>query len=148
VPSKKTPKVFFKAFRLANNDLMLIFAYYGILSMKERTIKIVELLSTDIRSRNNADYVRKEIEKTNAQHVILDLSNVSFVSRSFADELLNVIAESHDKEITLAHLSDEVKTMIDLVANGRKQKRVRNQGDNSIIVLKDMNSVHEFFSTL
>ena len=49
-------------------------------------VKISELISADIRSRANANIIRSAIDGVDGK-IILDFEGVSFISRSFTDEL-------------------------------------------------------------
>lgn len=114
----------------------------------DKTIKLAELLSTDIRSRRNADIIRQEISKDGAQSLVIDFGNVTFISRSFADELLNVLSENSDKNISLRNIASNVKTMLDMVKEGREKPRKMTESNNKITVLNDMKSLQDFFSLL
>ncbi|MGI6224398.1 MAG: hypothetical protein ACOYJG_12475 [Prevotella sp.] len=114
----------------------------------EKVIKLAELLSKDIRSRRNANAIRKELSGIDSGKVIIDMTDVGFISRSFADELLNIISENKQYDISLENMCEEVKTMISLVETGRKSKRTRPTNNSSFIELKDMDSVRNFFSLL
>lgn len=114
----------------------------------EKVIKLAELLSKDIRSRRNADAIRKELSGMDSGKVILDMTDVVFMSRSFADELLNIISENNQYEFSLENMCEEVKTMLSLVETGRKSKRTRPTSNSSFTELKDMESVRNFFSLL
>ena len=59
--------------------------------MKE-IIKLHDLLGSEIRSRSNAEILREKIAEHSGS--IIDLSDVSFISRSFADELC-ILVEKH-----------------------------------------------------
>lgn len=59
-------------------------------------IKLYDLFGTEIRSRSNADVLREKILNCNIS--IIDLSQITFISRSFADELCN-LSESDNIKI-------------------------------------------------
>lgn len=107
-------------------------------------INISELLSNDIRSRANANIVRSAID--GATDVVLDFVGVVFVSRSFMDEIYNVVEEH--KGIKLENMSNFVETMYDAVKHGRQSKRILPSSDSEIKVLKDLNSLETFFATI
>jgi len=54
----------------------------------EKIIKLAEVISTDIRSRANAEILKNQISSGN--DIMLDFEGVTFISRSFADELYNL----------------------------------------------------------
>lgn len=110
-----------------------------------KIINISTLISTDIRSRANANIIRSVIDGID-DGIILDFKDVTFVSRSFMDEVYNVM-EEHEK-IRLINMSDFVKTMFDAVTRGRKSKRTLPDSGSEIKVLKDMKSLESFFATI
>lgn len=108
-------------------------------------LKIAELISIDIRSRANADIIRSAIDGINGD-IILDFSEVVFVSRSFTDELYNIMGEH--KNLSLVNMSNIVKTMLEAVTKGRNSKRVFKENDSEIKVFDDMNSLSSFLATI
>ena len=109
-------------------------------------INIADLIGTDIRSRINANTVRREISKNRGTDIVLDLSGVTFISRSFTDELFNIVEYSHGT-VELSNMTGTVKVMIDAVAKSRSSKRVRPKVDQDVIVLEDMESLKKYFAT-
>lgn len=115
-----------------------------------RTIKLSELIGTDIRSRINTVKLRNEIAASDSSQIEVDMTDVIFISRSVADELINISEDFIDKKVKFVGLKDEPQTMLDIVAKSRKTERVRNaeSRNQEITVLHDMKSVAEYFSTL
>lgn len=114
----------------------------------KKKIVIAELISTDVRSRCNAEKIRDEIDKT-SDNVILDFSGVIFISRSFTDELYTIIEYYKNLKIDLINMSEIVKTMIDAVKKGRENKRTRLiNNDSEIKEFDDMKSLSEFLSKM
>lgn len=110
-----------------------------------KIFKISDLISTDIRSRANANIIRSAIDGVES-NIVLDFENVKFISRSFADELYNVMNEHHG--ITLINETDFVKSMIDAVIQGRKNKRIASEDTSEIKEFKDMKSLESFLATI
>jgi len=108
-------------------------------------VKIAELIGTDIRLRANAIILRSAIDGVEG-NIILDFAGVVFVSRSFADELYNVMGEY--KEISLKNTSGIVASMIDAVKQGRNSKRVFKESNSEIKEFDDMSSLSSFLSTI
>lgn len=108
-------------------------------------LKIAELISTDIRSRANADIIRSAIDGIKGD-IILDFAGVVFVSRSFTDELYNIMGEY--KKVSLENMSNMVKSMLDAVTAGRTSKRVFKEGDSEIKEFEDMSSLSSFLATI
>lgn len=111
----------------------------------DKKLKISELISTDIRSRANAEIIRAELDGVKG-NVILDFAGVTFVSRSFTDELYNVMCEYGN--IKLDNTSDFVKSMIDTVTLGRKTKRTFSEEKSEIKEFDDMKSLSLFLATI
>lgn len=111
----------------------------------DKVIKIAELLSTDIRSRANANLIRAEIEGVSG-NITLDFANVTFISRSFTDELYNVM--SGHGNITLAQMSDIVESMWNAVSKGRNMQRRPLKGHSEIKEFEDMKSLESFLATI
>ena len=108
-------------------------------------LKIADLISTDIRSRANADIIRSAIDGIK-DDIILDFSGVIFVSRSFTDELYNVMAEN--KNVSLVNMSKFVKSMLEAVTDGLNSKRVFKQSESEIKEFEDMGSLSSFLATI
>lgn len=106
-----------------------------------KVIKISELISTDIRSRANANIIRSVVDGFEGK-VVLDFNGVDFISRSFTDELYNVLEEQQN--ISLENTSEMVKAMLDAVGSSRKNKR----NINSYSDVKEFDNFAELSSFL
>lgn len=111
----------------------------------DKTFNIAELISTDIRSRGNANIIRSAIDGIEG-NIVLDFANVIFMSRSFTDELYNILDEH--KNITLLNMSDFVDTMLKTVMQGRKNKRKFSNNESEIKEFDDMQSLSSFLSSI
>lgn len=114
----------------------------------EKVIKVKELLSSDIRSRCNAEAIRNEVINADCKEICVDLSGVIFISRSFTDELLNIVDNTEGKTVHIINAEGDTKSMIDIVSASRKKKRVLSDEDSHITELKDMSSLEKFFATI
>ena len=112
--------------------------------MENDVIKISALISSDVRSRSNAEIVRNAMMKMSGR-AIIDFSGVSFVSRSFSDELCSIIEHFQNLEIDMINMSDIVKNMIEIVEKSRKNRRIR-INDNSVI--KKFDDIDSFLKFL
>lgn len=108
------------------------------------TIILKDLLGEDIRSRGNALKLKEALLLTPSP-IVIDMQGIVFVSRSFSDELLS-LCEIHAAK--LVHAEGEVKTMLEVVSKSRSTHKEHATITSSIIELHDMNSVHDFFSSL
>lgn len=111
--------------------------------MKKEIIKISALISSDVRSRSNAEIIRSAIDGI-SDKVVLDFSGVSFVSRSFTDELCLIIEHCKNITIDMVNMSDIVRTMIEAVKKGRENRRVRIKDDSEIREFDDIESLSKF----
>ena len=105
---------------------------------------ISELIGTDVRSRSNAGIIQSVVDGMK-ERVILDFSEVTFISRSFADELCNMM--EGNKKIELSHMSDLVNAMINAVYSSRKEKRVRHNDDSEMKEFESMEGLSSFLSS-
>ena len=113
--------------------------------MKKEIIKISTLISSDVRSRSNAEIIRSAINGI-SDKIILDFSGVSFVSRSFTDELCSIVEHCKNITIDMINMSEIVKTMIEAVEKGRKNRRIRTKDDSEIKEFDDIKSLSKFHS--
>lgn len=111
----------------------------------DKVLNISVLVSTDIRSRANANIIRSVIDGVYGK-IILDFSGVTFISRSFADELYNILNERDN--VSLANESELVKSMLEAVSLSRKNKRVQNNNTSEIKEIDDMKSLESFLATI
>lgn len=114
--------------------------------MENDVIKISVLISSDVRSRSNAEIVRNAMMKM-SDKVILDFSGVSFVSRSFSDELCSIVDDFQNLTIKMVNMSDMVKNMIEIVEKGRKNRRIRINDDSVIREFDDIDSLLKFLNS-
>lgn len=111
----------------------------------DKIFKVAELISTDIRSRANVNIIRSAIDGIN-ENIILDFTDVVFMSRSFTDELYNLMSEH--KNVSLSNMNDFVNSMYNAVVQGRKAKRVFETESSEIKEFDDMKSLSSFLSTI
>lgn len=111
----------------------------------KKTIRISELIGTDVRSRSNAEIIRSAIDGETGD-IYLDFSNVTFVSRSFADELCTIMDNS--KNIHLDNTIQIVRSMINAVKEGRSKKRVRTDDNSEMKKIDTMEGLSSFLATI
>ena len=99
----------------------------------EKNIKVLELLGADIRSRSNAGAIEKIINENGNAACVIDMDGVGFISRSFADELLDIC-------------KSVVKTIIEIVNKSRESGSVKHRGTEKIVELQDMGSLDVYFA--
>lgn len=98
-------------------------------------IKIFDYLPSTIVTRDSIADIRDLIKKSNYKQVIFNFENIEFVSRAFADELLNLIEENKlDDEFIM--VSDEISEVFKII---RKNRYNGNRGYQYITVAKFTN---------
>ncbi|WP_302994190.1 hypothetical protein [Parabacteroides goldsteinii] len=111
----------------------------------EKVFKIAELISTDVRSRSNAGILQAAIDGVK-ETIVLDFAGVTFISRSFTDELCAILESLNN--VRLNNTSDFVQSMIDVVCEGRKKQRVRITDNSEIKEFHDVESLSSFLETI
>lgn len=107
-------------------------------------IKIVDLINADIRSRNNAERIRGSVSNETERY-LLDFSKVKFISRSFADELCNILENYHNVAIMEDTMDSEVKNVYFIVKRSRTTERRRSNTSEEVVRLKNAKEVFNFF---
>ncbi len=86
----------------------------------QKKLIISHLLASIISSRDVINILEKNIKKTNANLVILDFSNVKFISRSAAHALLLMREKLQPrKDISFVNTNEDVSNMLRIVAANR-----------------------------
>ena len=111
----------------------------------KQTIKLYDIYSADLFTRSRASELRSSIDEK-ADEVTLDFEGVSFMSRSFADEVCNIIDDIPSKTFTFINQNEDVATMMTKVREGRNRERIRGVGNAKIYEFKDMESLSAFLS--
>ena len=102
-------------------------------------------LGTDIRSRKSAQIIEKIISPVQ-DSVIIDFKSVMFISRSFADELLNIINAHKSQDIRTTNMCNNVQLMFNTVKESRSKKHVKPTSENKINIFsfENINSLSSF----
>ncbi|MBQ6681549.1 MAG: hypothetical protein IJM78_04905 [Prevotella sp.] len=77
-----------------------------------------------------------------------NFSDVTFMSRSFANELYNITDTFKNKSFIYTHQNDVVETMMTKVAEGRSRERNRGISNPKILEFKDQKSLEEYLTAL
>ena len=83
-----------------------------------KTLYLTKVCGTEVLSRAN---VRKLYDFVNDETETIDMTGVTFISRSVADELCNI--EDKFPNVKFVGVSQDVETMQNLVRKGRSTKR-------------------------
>ncbi|WP_302494235.1 DUF4325 domain-containing protein [uncultured Prevotella sp.] len=110
----------------------------------EKNIKVLDLLGPDIRSRSNAGAIEKIINESGNAKCVIDMEGVEFISRSFADELLEICKKSFSVIVNTHGVAD---TIIKIVSKSRSIRKEKHKGTEKIVKLRDMASLDLYFAT-
>jgi hypothetical protein len=111
-----------------------------------KTIQISADIGRDIRTRS---FFRRDIDKLIekvSDNVVLDFTDVVFISRSVADEICNVLVDYNNLDVS--GMSGDVEMMFTVVRNGRSRPRVYPSGDVKIVQLNTLDEMERFFMSL
>ena len=97
-------------------------------------IKLSSLFDGNISTRAAVSLIDHQMNPK-AKKVILNFSNIDFISRSFTHELLRFI-DKNDREIELIHIQSQVKTMLKMV-KASKHTTSENIDDSTVIKLSE-----------
>lgn len=110
----------------------------------KQTLRIEIIVGDDIRTRARIHEIEKRIHP--GYEYMLDFSNVRFISRSFADELLSFIEHSPAR-IEYVNANREISQMLAIVSNNRNVPHSIAQPD-SVVHLNTVKQMMEFFDTI
>ena len=111
-----------------------------------KTIVLKDSLGTDIRSRKNAQVI-KELLLTSGNQITIDFQDIVFISRSFTDELYNVINVYNTKRVTFVNVPDNVNKMLNAVKTSRKTARKRIKEQAEIKYFDNIQTLSEYLVT-
>ena len=111
--------------------------------MKAITYKLIDLFGAEIRSRSNIEKLRKDMREDECYQ--FDLSGITFVSRSVADELCDM---EEKMSLELTNMGDVVKNMHDFVSNLRKVGRATKETSSDTFMCNTMEDVSNVFANI
>ena len=106
-------------------------------------IKMNAIYSADLYTRSRAAELRSCI-KSDATEVILDFESIGFMSRSFADEICNIMDDNKAIHFDFVNRNSDVETMMTKVVECRSQERKRGVSNAKMYEFHDMESLSEF----
>ena len=92
----------------------------------ETTIRLVDLLGTTIHTREASNQLLKLVQENPCQKIELDFLNVSYISRSFADQLYadkTRLSNDLRKYLVITNANDEVISMLQAVERTQNKSR-------------------------
>jgi hypothetical protein len=109
-----------------------------------KVIKFKDIIGTDVRSRVCIKALNDQL--FGDDHYCIDLDGVTFISRSFADELYNI--SNGKSNITFVNKSTDVDNMMKMVWKGRAKKRVRKSENATIENISNMEDLSKFLLSI
>ena len=109
----------------------------------KQIIRLHDIYSADLYTRSRASELRARIND-NANEVTIDFEGIGFMSRSFADEVCNIIDDLKEKTFSFTGQNNDVATMMTKVREGRSRERKRRVGNAKMYEFKDMESLSKF----
>ena len=109
----------------------------------KQTIKLNTIYSADLYTRSRASELRACINEE-ATEVTLDFEGIGFMSRSFADEVCNIIDDNKHIKFEFINRNADVEAMMNKVAEGRSQERKRGISNAKMYEFEDMESLSKF----
>ncbi len=113
----------------------------------EQEIRLQEIFGAELQTRSRASEIRSFV-KGEANKIIFNMNGIHFISRSFADELCNIMDDMKDKNFILKEQSEEVGIMLSKVAESRNCERKRGIANATILEFKDMDSLSSYLKTI
>ena len=92
----------------------------------ETTIRLVDLLGTTIHTREASNQLLKLVQENPCQKIELYFLNVSYISRSFADQLYadkTRLSNDLRKYLVITNANDEVISMLQAVERTQNKSR-------------------------
>ena len=113
----------------------------------EQRIKIEKFFSPMIAIRSSVrDFLQKNIRK-DIQKVMLDFSNIAFISRSATDEFITFF-EQNNLEYLFTNQSENIVSMFSAVKNSHNRKQKRSFRDVPVVSFRSYKELNEFLSVL
>ena len=109
----------------------------------KQTIKLNTIYSDDLYTRSRASELRACINDE-ATEVTLDFEGIGFMSRSFADEVCNIMDDNKNITFEFINRNADIEAMMNKVAEGRIQERKRGISNATIHKFEDMESLSAF----
>ena len=113
----------------------------------KQVIRLKDVYSDDLYTRSRASELRACINK-DTDIVVFDFDQIGFMSRSFADEVCNIMDDSKYINFEFINRNDEIEAMMNKVIEGRSQERKRGVSNAKIHRFEDMESLSEFLLTM
>lgn len=91
--------------------------------MKTEIIDITTLINKELKSRIEARNLRDYLVRNNLTSLKIDFSNVTFITRSFADEFYNQILINPSLEVKIVNLRTDLSQLVEAVKRTQLKKK-------------------------
>ena len=114
----------------------------------DNEIKMSELISTELRSRTEAKKVQDCINLVMKGKIVINFSDVTFISRSFADEFCEILEQVNlSRKVELINKSENIDITLSIVQENRNTpKNIQQSSDTK--EFSDMDSLSQFLATI
>lgn len=109
----------------------------------EITIKLRSLIGVEVRMRSSAKIIYEKLNHND--NFIIDLSDISFISRSFADELCEIIEQNNN--VSIINATGIAKNMLDVVKESRGHKRIYQKENSEILKMDSITELSAYLKT-
>ena len=112
-------------------------------------IDITTILSSDLKSRSVVSDLSLFIENTNEKSVIVDFTNVKFVTRSFIDEFYNSFLKNKNSaiKVNIVNVPEDIQMVLDAVSQTQnKEKKVSEK--SSVVSFNSFDEVNSYLQML
>lgn len=113
----------------------------------EQIIKLKNIFTSDLYARSRASELRARV-LDDVNIVILDFDGVKFMSRSFTDEICNIMDDMKNKEFIFVNQNKDIMAMTTKVKEGRNRERIRGIDNARILEFNDMDSLSKYLQTI
>ncbi len=91
--------------------------------VKNEVVDISTLINIELRSRLEARNLRDYLLRNNLTSLKIDFSNVTFITRSFADEFYNQILINPSLEVKIVNLRTDLSQLVEAVKRTQLKKK-------------------------
>ena len=109
----------------------------------KQIIRLKSVYSADLYTRSRASELRSCINPA-AVEVVLDFEGIGFMSRSFADELCNIMDDCKDVKFDYVNRNSDIEAMMTKVSDSRSQERKRGISNAKMYEFDDMKSLSDY----
>lgn len=107
-----------------------------------KTIVLKDRIGTFLQTRKSAKELLKLIETDST----LDFIDVTFMTRSFADEICCIL--DHNPNVKVINMDTAVRTLFDIVKESRLKPRENHISDSEVLTFNDVESFLAYLNTI